>query len=543
MKALTRTQRLKILLQNGYFPRELPPPFVTRDFARLRKSISSSWPTTSDPNTLPSIVSHPRLGYKRRRLSIMNPISQFKLSDLISENWNEIKMFLDSSSASLDKPFLKGGIERAIPKPDFSRIDLKKLEAASEFDHILYSDISRFYGTVYTHAVPWAMYGKRWSKLNMFTPSFKNSLGNELDVRVRKGMSNQTIGIPIGPDTSRIISEIVAIAVERRYEELSGENLDNVFRYVDDWFIGFNTATQSEEAISNLARACTEYELELNIEKTAIVDARNSASSIWPEELHRLSSFNSLGRAQARAIRHFFETAFLFSSENTADNVLEYALKVARSLKVSDENFTLFESYLLKAVRASKITLPIATQILVNYKKRNAPVNLDRVSKLVRDIIAQAVPHGHTSEVAWALFLARELNITLSSSVFEEITKSDNSVCSLISLDLRQRGLISGEIDTTFWSSLMSTDSLYNSNWLFAYEADVKGWLPAATYPSHVDGSKWFRVLKQKKVSFYDPKRTVPTFDDSRKLQMKRLERRDGFSKILFGYSLGAASF
>lgn len=455
----------------------------------------------------------------------------------------EIKKFIDKSEASLDRPFLMGGIERAIPKPDFARIDLKKLETSAQYNHILYSDISRFYSTIYTHAIPWALYGKNWSKGNMFTAAFKASLGNQLDVKVRKGASNQTIGIPIGPDTSRIISEIIAIAIEERYRELSGNSLDSVFRYVDDWFIGFNTAMESEMALSHLSRACTEFELELNIEKTRIVDAQNPAFSIWPEQLTKLSKISSSGRSQARDIQHYFEMAFFLANEVKDASVLDYALKISRSFSISSENYVLYESFVLRAARASEVVLPVAAQILINYQKRGAAVNQGRVQKLISDTLAKAMPHGYTSEVAWALFLAREMSISIDIGLAEGLSQIDNSPCILICLDLLARGLFPASIDFTLWRSLMSRDSLENSNWLVAYEADLKGWMPHSTFPSHVDAHPWFRVLKHQGISFYDEARTVPSFEASSRLQITRLRRRSSFARALFGAGFAFSGF
>jgi hypothetical protein len=40
----TNSSRLKRLLGSGYFPKELPPVFVTTSFAKWRKSLLSDWP-------------------------------------------------------------------------------------------------------------------------------------------------------------------------------------------------------------------------------------------------------------------------------------------------------------------------------------------------------------------------------------------------------------------------------------------------------------------------------------------------------------------
>ena len=162
LKDMSKSERLKLLLGNGFFPPELPPPFNTIELGTYRKFIFDNWPSQQPPKTAPEIYNIPRLGWKRRNLSIVNPISQFFLSKKISDEWVQIRNHLRLGTASLDHAYLQKGTERAIPKPDFSKIEFMKLKAGGDFDHILISDISRYYGTIYTHTLPWALHTKSW---------------------------------------------------------------------------------------------------------------------------------------------------------------------------------------------------------------------------------------------------------------------------------------------------------------------------------------------------------------------------------------------
>lgn len=280
----------------------------------------------------------------------------------------------------------------------------------------------------------------------------------------------------------------------------------------------------------------------MNIEKTRIVDARNPAFALWPEELEKLSKISSSGRRQARDLQHFFEMAFHLANEIKDSGVLDYALKMARGFSVAAENYVLFESFILRAARASEVVLPVITQIITNYQRDGAPVNKVRVGKLISDTLGRSVPHGYTSEITWALFLARELEINLDIEIAESLTPLDNSPCALVCLDLRERNLFPGAVDISHWRSLMTTNSLEDENWLLAYEADLKGWIPGSTQPSHVDAHPWFRVLKDRGISFYDKSRTVPTFRDSSRLQLTRLLRRSSFARTLFGTGFAFSS-
>lgn len=516
MSEMSKSERLRSLLGHGFFPAELPPPFNTEDLGRYRKYIWDNWPNRQPPKTSPGTYNIQRLGWKRRNLSIINPISQFFLSKKISDEWIEIRNFLKRGEASLDHAYLQKSSSRAVPKPDFAKIEFVKLKAGGNFDHILVSDISRYYGTIYTHTLPWALHTKIWSKANVNSAALRATLGDQLDVLVRKGQDNQTIGIPVGPDTSRILSEIIAVAIEKRFFELSPNAAGCTHRFVDDWFVGHNTAQAAEAAMRSLAEACADFELELNLEKTRIVDAKDEIIEAWPSEILDLAVTSRDHKEQLRQLNRFFSQAFSLARSNPSSNVMDYALKVARSFSISKDSYPLFESFVLRAARAYPITLPVVVQILVNYRQQRAPIDFNRCRKLIKDELIKSVPLRHTSEVAWVLFLAKALRIKLSSDSLSTILTVDNSIWALQVLDLESIGLVDGQLDKTYWNSLLTKSNLTGQSWLLAYEADLKGWLTAAD-PNFVLSDDWYKVLRAKKVSFYSTARNVDTFYKSRK--------------------------
>jgi predicted nucleic acid-binding Zn finger protein len=185
---MTKDERLRALLGRGYFPDELPPPFTTQTFAKYRNAIGSAWKAHQHyPKTVPEIYSIPRAKKVRRDLSIVNPIAEFHVAKLIADNWVTLKKHLKSCDFSTMQVEINSDGRRAVSGPDFHLISLKQAEISASFDNILIADISRFYGTLYTHAIPWALHTKQWSKDNLNDPLYKNSLGAKLDAAVRKG--------------------------------------------------------------------------------------------------------------------------------------------------------------------------------------------------------------------------------------------------------------------------------------------------------------------------------------------------------------------
>lgn len=250
----TKEQRLKLLLSKGYFPIELPPPFHTLDFAKYRKSLETHWPA-ADLEKFSSVgegFSIPRHGKSRRRLSLVNPINQFKLSKLVADNWPETRKFLSKSNITEFQPIFDLSGDRCFFDIDFDSIERRTTEILALYNSAIKSDISRYYPTIYTHSAPWALYGKAFCKQNRFTPAFKNSFGNRLDKYIRQCQDDQSIGIPIGPETSRVVGEIIGTAIEQFLQRNISNFDDRSLRFVDDIVVGYQSHESSDWVLSEL---------------------------------------------------------------------------------------------------------------------------------------------------------------------------------------------------------------------------------------------------------------------------------------------------
>ena len=106
------------------------------------------------------------------------------------------------------------------------------------YRYVVITDISGFFPTIYTHTIPWALHGKSIAKQNQSkTPEF---FGNILDDRCMGVQDRQTIGLPIGPDTSHIIAEIIGVSIDEAIKKSLG-TWPKGFRYVDDFYFFFDT--------------------------------------------------------------------------------------------------------------------------------------------------------------------------------------------------------------------------------------------------------------------------------------------------------------
>src|SRR5262249_48356336 len=153
---------------------------------------------------------------------------------------------------------------------------------------IVKADIVRFYPSVYTHSIPWAIHGKAFAKKNRSRQHF----GNELDFLVRNCQEGQTNGIPVGPDTSLLIAELLLAIVDKALVR----NNSTGIRYMEDYELICETEHQSIEARSQLQEELLSLELDLSTTKTSILalpqqleDSSVSALSLF--ELEENSSY------------------------------------------------------------------------------------------------------------------------------------------------------------------------------------------------------------------------------------------------------------
>ena len=84
-------KELVALLERGYFPEELPPPFSTKTFAALVESSLTNYRNVDKKlgNKWTDYARHnfPRFGRIRRVLGVVHPKHFFRLADLIQKNW------------------------------------------------------------------------------------------------------------------------------------------------------------------------------------------------------------------------------------------------------------------------------------------------------------------------------------------------------------------------------------------------------------------------------------------------------------------------
>jgi hypothetical protein len=509
-------QRLTRLISHGYFPVELPPPFTAEGYAVHAVEFSKKWSAKAIKGfwSAPESFGSPRYGHARRKISVVNPVNQTLVASIISDNWDDIHARLAQSKISEFKPeILLKGKGRAVTGVNFDGVSRRKAEILGSFGRYVRTDVARFYPSIYTHSIAWALVGKSYAKDNHQTSAFKKSYPNELDAAVRSGQEGQTLGIPIGPDTSRILSELIAVDIEILAKSKINDLDIRGVRYVDDMILGLRDEETASVVLSSLAAALYEYGLELNAEKTLTL---GMGCPHAPEWIHYIRTFELSGKSarQRDDLDSFFEQAVYLADANPRDNALLFAVKRAATFSVDPKNLDHLVRWLLYSARRSPSCLRFVSEHL-SAIHTSSLLPHDEICNYIVSQIPQKAQAAHIEELAWLLFWAREIGTKIPVSALDSARLLQSSTVALLTMDLNQLGLIDGKLDISFWGNFANADGLKSDMWMASYEATKKGWWAASD--GYVTSHPFFGDIWAKGIEFYDANRkaravVTPTF-------------------------------
>jgi hypothetical protein len=457
------------------------------------------------PPALAANYSLARGGLLRRHLSICNPLHYFLLCQEMIQNWASISPQVSGTSLAATTPEFKT-VGRAIDGkyPQRARLELAQSTRLGR-RYVLQTDISRFYDSIYTHSIAWALHTKAMAKANRGL----NLLGNRIDYWVRMGQDQQTVGIPIGPDTSLVMAELI---MQRCDDELIAK-LPGLkgHRFIDDYELSFQTRTEAEDAFHILDTCLAKFELALNPKKTLVLELPLELEAGWATELRRFSFLPSTPQAgQAANLTNYFSRAYALHSINPGEPVLQFAVARLRDLKVDPANWILFQKLLLLCVIPEPASFPYVLEQIITRKNAGAGLIVADLEEIVNTLIENHATLRHSSEVANAVWASLALGITLNDKAVDLISQCDDPVVALLALDCEQKGLVSKQLDKTLWCTHMTPDALYDEYWLLSYEANIKNWLPSVGGGDHVASDVNFNFLKTNGVHFYDETLAAP---------------------------------
>jgi hypothetical protein len=442
----------------------------------------------------------PKRKLARRILSIPNPRNQVFVCREVEEHWPELLDACKLSKISLTTPVLS--TTRGI-HGEFDRRDeaIARAKRSVGMRYVLHADFARFYPSIYTHSIAWALHGKAQARAD----KQGHLLGNRIDRWIRETQDKQTGGIPVGPDTSFLIAEVMAAAVDAGVEKRIGPLRGT--RYIDDYHLYFDSLSDAEDGLATLHQVAGEYELDINDLKTEISELPEPIDPHWKTQLRSIPLASD---DHATSIKAVFDRAAELARVAPQDNVFTYLSKKIEAFvtkaNLTESDWEITDALLLRAAVGEPAALPTILRIF--EKNQRMPAG---VSDALETICLHHAPLQQASEVAWALWTAKRLEVEVSQEVADAVSLVDDDIVALVALDLFNLGRLP-EPDDGFelWSSYMSGDNLYLDHWLLGYEALMQGWLEPTDGKNYVAADPFFNILAKNGVFFYDTSADVP---------------------------------
>ena len=482
-KTLSAPDFLWALVRTGYLPLELPPAITTRlfsDFCKKEYSFLQTQRTVLlKANTDYETFSAPRQHIGRRNLALVHPRGQLAISLAITQHREPIRKLIDKTGTSLYRTnsYIKG--RKAFQGLDFRKWDRLIARMQSEYPFLLKADISRFFYTIYSHSIPWAALGKDKAKKWYFTNKSKLDAhwSNDIDKALQACHSRETFGIPVGPDTSRIVAEILMAGIENDAEFSTWLKGRSATRLVDDLAVGFEREEDAQKALGALRAALWKFNLQLNEEKTKIVPSRISLSDKWEIEhgAFRLSGGNP--RQQASQISRYLNLTLHLCEEAKTDTPALKACRRISQLRSKQENFQLILDTLFRLAREFPRCVSHVSSFLVNNKAfcLSKP-NKIRIEKWVRFTLDAHAAHGHDFEVAWCLLVCGALGIKVRKTDVKSFGPLPNSIVLALLGLLKERKLLAVSLSSWPWRAEFKKLGVNSRYWLPYYEAVRRKW-------------------------------------------------------------------
>jgi hypothetical protein len=190
-------------------------------------------------------------------------------------------------------------------------------------------DVANCFDSIYTHTISWAVKNKDFIKSHV---AMANQFCQQLDTTIQRSNNNETNGIPIGSEFSRVFAEIIFQDIDRKIDDylINVKNLTfgidyEIIRYVDDYVIFSENEAVSRTVYETVEDCLSNYNLYLSdskvykfdrpffTDKSRVVVGVNEALNNFESSLFKKQLFNGATKYIPNKIisKHKFEQHFI----------------------------------------------------------------------------------------------------------------------------------------------------------------------------------------------------------------------------------------
>lgn len=367
-----------------------------------------------------------------RPYELMHPAIYVSLVNLICEedNWlliqSRIAEFEDGIIDCCSAPVMSVDHQSDVAtqiKNWWQEVEQKSLKYSLEFSHLLHTDVTDCYGSLYTHSIAWAIHGIEHAKQNK---TKKSLLGNKIDFHIQSSRYGQTNGIAQGSVLMDFIAELVLGYVDQLISiELGNCDDIRILRYRDDYRIFANNDERAELVLKVVSDKLRTVGMKLGVSKTFA--CRNVVEgSIKPDKLAGIE-LQDLGTTNAKTIQKQLMRLHSFGQRHPNSGALRRLISDFHS-NVSGQSDTPDDLEVQVAIATdiayvSPATFPAVAGILSHLISLAPSDEKQRLWKMVRDKMKR-VPYNGYLEI-WLQRVIQPGNIGIQFA-------SDEPICQIV---------------------------------------------------------------------------------------------------------------
>lgn len=348
--------------------------------------------------------------YAYRRLQLANPYIYYLLVRTITEtnNWNTVKQHFANSSrpnikvASLPKvKKLKQKAQAGVDIPAWwENYEQESIALALKYQYVFVTDITDCYGSIYTHTIPWSLYGKIYAKEHRFD----KNLGNTIDHYMGAMNYDQTNGIPQGSILFDLIAEMVlAYADSGLYDRLNAKGYNDkdyyVLRYRDDYRIFANSKEKLEKIVKVLQEVLIDLNFRMNASKTHLSE-EIVLNSIKGDKLAYLSEApiykgkKSLFSTVQKELFYVLQLSNRYPNSGMVARLLSKLLNRLGKTELKDENMKVLISITVEIMMTSPRVFNVGTALISFFLNRIE----DGKEEVIKDVYHKLHRMSNTGE-------------------------------------------------------------------------------------------------------------------------------------------------
>ena len=502
---LTQDFVINALLQQNFLPNhkdeseELPPIISSTSF---RGSVAQSLANSNHKRTS-SYPGYDTVEYRLTRFngvsracSIPHPKPYAQLALCTANNWNNLKYTAENIISKSRPRRHDDGRICSMTYEDTLWKRTHALKASFGMRFVVRADISNFFPSIYSHAIPWALVGIPESKKNK---SKGAKWFNKLDKAVRQTKRDETQGVAIGPGTSSILAEAILARID---EKLSKDF--TYYRYIDDYTAYCETHNKGREFISNLAKHLSKYKLVLNVNKTNILPLPQPSTTDWIDDLN--NALPEGGDISTNNAINYLDLAVRLARQVPDGSVLKYALKSLRNVifkedsgprSFDDELITTVLHYALNSSFHQPVLVPMLEKFFDALPSSRYLFQFgDELQQLLREYSSA----GYSDAICWILYLSNKYGVEIEECSASRIVAYQDCMPMLF---LYLSGIADFQNDVVQFANSLVKNDLYmlDNYWLLLYQLYLDGMIPNP----YQDGDPTFDILKNGSVNFVQP--------------------------------------